>query len=149
MLRDYYEQAYGDLARDFHEFSTGRRERLKERVKEGARIRRGFADVAFVSARMADLSNLRMGDTIDVRGELDLATLEPDDVVVELVVSEGERDAIECIRLPFVESTEGTVRTFEGSVRMERSGSYAYGIRVRAALAETFEHPLGDLVLWA
>jgi hypothetical protein len=43
----------------------------------------------------------------------------------------------------------GGVQAFEGSQRMERSGSFAYGIRVRARPAGEHDTALRDLVLWA
>ena len=152
MLRDYHELAYDDLARQSVELSADKRAALKELVREESRVRKGFADVAFVSARMADLDGLRMGDTIDVHGELELGTLAPGDVEVELVIREEPADEareLERVPLPFVGKPRGGVHAFEGSWRLERSGRYSYGIRARARTAGSLEDALGDLVLWA
>jgi hypothetical protein len=54
------------------------------------------------------------------------------------------------LRLRNVTAPEEEVQAFEGSQRMERSGSYAYGVRVRPADAsEEGGGALADLVLWA
>jgi hypothetical protein len=43
----------------------------------------------------------------------------------------------------------GNIQVFEGSYRMERSGSFAYGIRVRARTDGAAGQTLRDLVFWA
>lgn len=48
-----------------------------------------------------------------------------------------------------VAGAPGGIQAFEGSHRMERSGSFAYGIRVRARTASEYDAALRDLVLWA
>ncbi|HLU37903.1 MAG TPA: hypothetical protein VK081_00865, partial [Planctomycetota bacterium] len=62
---------------------------------------------------------------------------------VELVVGhrKGEVDLHRgnCVALAPVGAPDGTLQTYEGTHRIERSGPYAYGLRVRA----------GDQVLWA
>jgi phosphorylase/glycogen(starch) synthase len=46
-------------------------------------------------------------------------------------------------------SPTGSAHAFEGAHRVERSGSFAYGIRVRARPANEHDMALRDLVLWA
>jgi hypothetical protein len=44
---------------------------------------------------------------------------------------------------------DAPVQAYEGNHLMERSGAFAYGIRVRPALASSDGDSLRDLVLWA
>jgi hypothetical protein len=46
-------------------------------------------------------------------------------------------------------AVDAKTRKFGGSYRIERSGSHAWGIRVRAAIKEPWDRILMDLVLWA
>ena len=53
------------------------------------------------------------------------------------------------VPLAFVQTTSANVHVFEGVRAMDRSGSYAYGIRVRARTDREYAGSLRDLVLWA
>jgi hypothetical protein len=44
---------------------------------------------------------------------------------------------------------KGSVRTFEGQHRMDHSGSYAYGLRVRSRSTSELDLSTRDLVIWA
>lgn len=153
MVREYMEEAYRELGTNYWHLSGARRSQLKDDTKERQRIRKGFSGVRFVSVEMDDLSSLRMGDRIEIRGELDLGSLEADDLVVELIVEEvdpvEEGGELRCIPLPFTAPGGEQGRAFAGSYVVERSGAYSYGIRARAKGAPRNTDPWADLVLWA
>jgi hypothetical protein len=44
---------------------------------------------------------------------------------------------------------DGQRRVFAGSHRLHRSGSFAYGIRVRVRLRDALDQGLRDLAVWA
>ena len=87
-----------------------------------------------------------------MRVEVNLGALKPDDVRVELVLGHSTGDVEltgrTAVPLAFV-STAGNVHTFEGVRAMDRSGSFSYGIRVRARTDREYAGSLRDLVLWA
>ena len=87
-----------------------------------------------------------------MRVEVDLGSLKPDDVVVELIVGHGasgqELSGRANVPLSFVEARDD-VNVFEGVRAMDRSGSYSYGIRVRVRTDREYSTSLRDLVLWA
>ena len=90
---------------------------------------------------------------IEVRVEVRLASLTPDDVVVELVIGpageDGEMERVTIVVLPFVQVTDEGNHVFEGVHVTEGSGSYSYGIRVRARTSPEHGSPMYRSVLWA
>ena len=63
-----------------------------------------------------------------------MGQLQPEDVVIELVLGHANGNAEpqnqRALALEHLDGADGK-HTFEGSHAMERSGSYAYGLRVR------------------
>jgi alpha-glucan phosphorylase-like protein len=152
MVEEYRERGYDKLGRQFHELTAERNANVKTRARELARIRRGFADIKIVGARIADLSSVHVGDPIDVNVEVELGSLAPDDVVVEFVLghTNGSADLHNATCVELEEGGKnGAAHTFQGTYVAERSGSYAYGIRVRGRDQSDPSDVLRDLVLWA
>jgi starch phosphorylase len=146
MVADYLRQAYGPLAANAARLSADKKAPVKARVETEQRVRRGFGEIKIVSAQIADLSQVRVGDAIDVHLEVDLGALQPADVVVELVLGRQKQDKdLEnqaTVALRPAGAAQGSVQPFEGSHVVDRSGGYSYGIRVRA-------RAVPELVLWA
>jgi phosphorylase/glycogen(starch) synthase len=153
MVEEYRDRAYAPLALGGFELAASNHERGRELVQRHARIRKGFADVRIAAAHIADLSAIQVGDAIDVRVEVHLGALAPDDLLVDLVLghAQGERDLNNRVIVPLTPNgpLENGLQPYAGSQRMQRSGSFAYGIRVRARPASRFDLALYDLVLWA
>jgi phosphorylase/glycogen(starch) synthase len=152
MLREYYDKAYAPLSAGHDELTRNKRWKLKMLVQENQRVRKGFAEVQIASAQVGDLANLHVGDPVEVRVEVVLGSLKPEDVRVELILGhtavQGELAGGAAVPLAFV-STSGNQHAFEGVHVMDRSGSFAYGIRVRARTEREYASSLRDLVLWA
>ena len=152
MVTEYFEQAYRGLGRNYYLYVEDVKARAKLLGLETQRIRRGFSRIKVLESHMADLSEIRVGESIRVRLDLDLGPLEAKDVRVELVLGRPKGETLEATvsvpLLPADESGNGTVR-FEGSCRMEGAGHYAHGLRVRARHGEDAGGTLKDLVFWA
>src|SRR4029077_20472613 len=86
MVRDYYDKAYSLLAAGNDELTRNKRWKLKMLVQENQRIRKGFGEIQIVSAQVGELASLHVGDSVEVRAEVNLGSLKPDDVRVELVL---------------------------------------------------------------
>ena len=153
MVREYYDKAYAGLSAGSDELLRNKRWKLKMLVQENQRIRKGFGEIQIVSAHVGELSSLHVGEPIEVRVEVNLGSLKPDDVRVELVLghANGELELTGggAVALAFVQTTGANLHVFEGVRTMERSGSFAYGIRVRARTEREYASSLRDLVLWA
>jgi starch phosphorylase len=153
MVGEYMQRAYVPLGATWFAMQRERFEQARARSLRAQAIRRGFADVKIRQAWLGDVSNLRVGDTLDVRVDVELGALTPEDVAVELVL--GPTQPGREMNRPVVLTLDphgpprGTVRTFEGQHLMDHSGSYSYGLRVRARSTSELDLSTRDLVIWA
>ncbi|MEZ5962574.1 MAG: alpha-glucan family phosphorylase [Planctomycetota bacterium] len=143
MVEDYRDQAYRPLAAASVELGLDGYAKARRLADEAVRVRKSFEKVRFASVHVSDPAKLAVGGRMDAHAEVDLAGLAPGDVTVEFLVGhrKGDDDLQRgsCVVLQPTGQVNGTVHTFAGSHRIDRSGPYAYGLRVRS----------GDLVLWA
>ncbi|MCP3915317.1 MAG: alpha-glucan family phosphorylase [bacterium] len=154
MVLDYAEKAYSPLAGRCRHFRDDRYAAARAYADEKLRLKRGFAGIAVREASVGDLTELRAGESIEARVTLDLGALRPEDVGVELILGKAQ----EAGRLAEPRSLEldrvdadGASVVFAGAYRLERPGTYAYGIRVRARCAILDSgpgHALRHLVRW-
>ncbi len=145
MVGEYVRKAYAPLART-------RAQDVRALVQRIQRVRKGFPQVTIHAVEIADLSEVKVGDTIGVHATLKLGPLAPEDVVVELVL--GRRTSGSDLREPVVTrldpvGVEEALHVFEGSHACLRAGAFGYGIRVRPRTDADTERALGDLALWA
>lgn len=154
MVSEYFEKAYAPAARRYFDAQRDRKAQVQQRAKDAHRLARGFDQVRIVEAQIADLDGISVGDRISAKMAVDLGPLRPEDVCVELVLGhaddDGELHNMVVVPLqPRGFDETRNVHVFEGSHRIERSGSYAHGLRVRA---RAFVDPSGSqpgLVVWA
>jgi phosphorylase/glycogen(starch) synthase len=153
MVTEYRDRAYAPLASRWSALSRNGGTGARELSARNGRIRRGFGDVRIRAAHVADLTGLKVGDLVDARVEVELGPLTIDDVQVELVVGHqngsGDVKNRAIVVLDAGGPAEGGAPSFEGSYRIDRSGGFAAGIRVRARASGDNDHALSDLVLWA
>ena len=164
MVREYFDRAYGPLGRNYYQYVQDRKAKPKHLGLEAQRIRRGFGEIKVLGAHLADLAEIRVGEPIHVRMDVDLGSLAPEDVRVEFLVGrahgEGLRDAVLLPLAPNTGASQNGTTVFEGTTQMEDSGRCAYGLRIRArhgsesADLDASGHDDGggalrDLVLWA
>lgn len=151
MVQDYFDQAYSKQAANYFEHVAQSKARPKQLGERAKRIRQAFGGVEIVGARIADLSEIRVGEAIDVHLDVHLGQLSAEDVLVEFVVGRDE-DGVLCevdaVELrPAAAASNGTT-AFEGAYPMDRAGRFSHGLRVRARHAEPAGGPLKDLVIW-
>ena len=143
------------LAREGTALAANRSEGARTRARKKARLRELFPKIRVTEVRVSDLASVRVGDSIEVRLMLDLAQLTPAEVSVELVLGHAKPGAapdliggiVEPLRC--VSSGPGQTHAYEGGHKVERSGAFAYGLRVRASadLGDPID-TLRDLVRW-
>lgn len=154
MVREYFQTAYKPLGLNYFRYVKDRKALPKALAREAQRIRGGFGALKVLEARIDDLAEVRAGEPIQVRLDVDLGELSPQDVRVELVVGRAVGETLRepiCLPLEATDAAElsnGTVR-FRGTHRIERSGRYAHGLRIRAQHTDDPGGSLKDLVLWA
>ncbi|MDA1264587.1 MAG: alpha-glucan family phosphorylase [Planctomycetota bacterium] len=140
MVDEYARRAYRPLARSHAALVERAYAPAREAARRRARLERGLVALKVHGTAVGELACLRVGEPVEARVELELGELSPDDVLVELVVghSRGNPQLINEVHvelLPVGSAKDGVI-AFEGSQVIERSGEYAYGIRVRAREAE-------------
>lgn len=142
MVLEYTEAAYRPLALAGVELRRERRQLARARAARKSRLAAAFDAVRVIELRVADLSDVRVGDHVEVKVELELGELAggpegPTELTVELVlgqaIGESELQNPTVVLLAFTEQKAETRATFEGAHRIQRAGSYAYGVRIRAA----------------
>ncbi|MEX1023712.1 MAG: alpha-glucan family phosphorylase [Planctomycetota bacterium] len=142
MVSEYAERAYFPLAKEGVALSANKRAGARERAAQKQRVAEQFPLVRVADVRVADLADAKVGDSIEVRVELELGELDhgngaPDEIAVELVLghARGADDlhAVAVVPLEFTGRAAGNRAVFEGAYEIERSGSYGYGLRLRAA----------------
>ncbi len=153
MLEEYRTRAYAPLAASWFALTAERFTRVHALAARQARVRKGFPEVKVRSAHMSGLSEVRVGDTVSARVEVELGSLHERDITVEFVLGHknGESEMQKPIFVPLnpVGREGASVLVLEAGHRMERSGSFAYGIRVRARPDGPNDLGLADLMLWA
>ena len=149
MVGDYDALAYRPLSATGSVMHQDLRATCRERVARERRLRSGFGEIRFLETRISDLEHLQVGEEIQVQVLLDPGSLGAEDLVVELVLqcpnggAQGHPPL--CIEL----ECEGSPLECTGSHTVERSGGFAYGIRVRARDQGAYDLSTRDLVLWA
>jgi phosphorylase/glycogen(starch) synthase len=151
MVTEYLREAYAPLAQRYYAQQAEKKAPARERAKELARMRSGFEKLKITSATTVEMRDFKVGQHLDVHLEVDLGALQPNDVVVELVLTRGEARPPETIVVPLQHrgSKGGTVHAFDGGYRVELAGHYQHGMRVRVPGAGRHDAKVRGLVLWA
>ncbi|MCK5942261.1 MAG: alpha-glucan family phosphorylase, partial [Planctomycetes bacterium] len=92
MVTDYLDDAYRPLATNYFAQQQQKKAPARVRAREFQRVRQGFDKVRITAASTVEMADFKVGQHLDVNLDVDLGALQPDDVVVELVVTRGEGD---------------------------------------------------------
>jgi phosphorylase/glycogen(starch) synthase len=151
MVGDYVRNAYRPLAQHYFAQQAEKKAPARERAKEYLRVRSGFEKLKITSATTVEMQDFKVGQHLDVHLEVDLGTLLPGDVMVELVLTRGEGASTETLVVPLTHrgAKTGTVHGFDGGYRVELAGHYQHGMRVRVPGTGRHDAKVRGLVLWA
>jgi starch phosphorylase len=135
MLRDYVHQLYTPAAQASRALSATGYAPAKELAQWRADIERRWPDVRVVHVEATGASDTpHVGGELELRAVVDLGGLEPDDVTVQAVY--GRVDEADQLRAPARVALqdagvgEDGLRRYEGTVPLERPGSFGYSVRV-------------------
>jgi glycogen phosphorylase len=154
MLRDYTEGYYLPAGRDARAMLTQDLKLARDVAAWRARVRDAWTDVRCeILAAEPATGELRVGEDLHARARVELGTLEPADVEVELYVGPlGADGAIEHGDTRVMEMVErqGDAYVYEAtSVRPRRSGRFGYTVRVRASRPEIAGGHVPTCITWA
>ncbi|HEX2704210.1 MAG TPA: alpha-glucan family phosphorylase, partial [Candidatus Lustribacter sp.] len=135
MVRDYTEKLYGPAARAGWALAGATYAGARDLAEYKARVRAAWPGVRVDHVEPSGVSDSpQIGDTLEVRAFVDLGGLEPEDVEVQFVHGRtSENDDLrepEVVPLAFGESHEGDRHAFVGSLKLARTGSFGYTVRV-------------------
>ena len=149
MVGDYDAQAYRPLSQVGSAMHSDLRAACRELVGREKRLRNGFGQIRILETRISDLDHMEVGEEIQVTVRLDPGPLDPEDLVVEFVLRRPNGDPVSHAPLCIELASPAESLEFSGTHRIERSGGFAYGIRVRARSLGPYDLSTRDLVLWA
>jgi starch phosphorylase len=135
MVRDYVQQLYRPAAEASRGLADAGYKPAKELASWRAEVVRRWADVRVVHVEGGGIGDApQVGSVLELRAVVDLAGLEPNDVTVQAAY--GRVDEADELRSPsYVALADAGVgddglRRFEGTVPLERAGSFGYSVRV-------------------
>jgi starch phosphorylase len=135
MVRDYVHQLYRPAAEASRGLAASGYASAKELAQWRAEVLRRWPDVRVVHVEGAGIGDApQVGSVLELRAVVDLAGLEPGDVTVQAVY--GRVDEADELRAPAYAALQDAgvgddgLRRFEGTVPLERAGSFGYSVRV-------------------
>ncbi len=134
MVREYVERLYVPAARSERAVSASSYAGGRELAAWIERVRSGWSAVHVAHVESGGVDAVpQVGDELHVRAQVELGSLSPDDVKVEVVYGptrdEDRLVDISRTRLDLEQAEDGRA-TFAGTVRLARAGSFGYTVRV-------------------
>jgi phosphorylase/glycogen(starch) synthase len=155
MFIEYYHDVYIPTAKRHYELAKDSYQLAKEITDWKRKIPMRFSSLRFLDVTVKGIH----GDTILVdhpllvTARIDPGQLEPQEILVELIIGKTEAGRFEsipeCVPLEIVDKSEDGILTFLAEYNVEKNGSYFYGVRVMPYNKDIpFKHEAG-LILWA
>ncbi len=149
MVRDYVHKLYSPAAEASRALAAQDFGAARELARWRENVLGRWDGVRVVHAEGSGVGDApAVGTRLEVRASVDLAGLDPGDVVVEVVHGRvDEADELQSPRRTALASAgtgEDGLHRYEGSVPLDRPGSFGYSVRV---LPHSDQVPAGDLAL--
>ncbi len=117
------------------------------------RVRAQWSNVEVVEIETPDEPQITVDAEITIRARVELGSLSPDDVAIELyhgpLNTNGEIDSGEVIDMPYTGESEGTQYIFATPLRYATSGARGMAVRVLPRHADLANPILTGLIHWA
>lgn len=154
MVREYTERCYKPAAALYRHFSEDNMARARALAAAKERVRRCWPHVRFRKVDHTHLDGVLVGSELEIRAEVELGGLRPEDVAVEIyhapVDYHGEfaGRAVTAMQLSSADG-KGGAHNFQGRIRCDQSGRYGYSVRCTVSHPDLAEPLSTGLVLWA
>ena len=135
MIRDYHVRFYNPQAERSARLNASDYKLAKEIAKWKHSVAEVWDQIEVKSVQITDgITNvLKIGEKYPARVVVDLKGLKPEDVGVEMVITENGKDStpdlIDCLQFE-MESAEGSLVTYELDLQLMNAGAFGYGIRM-------------------
>ena len=134
MVREYVERLYVPAAEAHRVIAQQDHVPAKHLSAWKRRVAAEWPRVSVAHVESGGVESPQLGDELEVRAYIELAGLTPDDVLVEVVHGRARNGDdlvdVQRQRLELVGHELGQPATFAGTVRLSRSGSFGYTVRV-------------------
>ena len=153
MVAEYRDRAYLPLARAHEALIADDFAGTREAVGRKRRMRRRFDGVRILSAALPEAGRMEVRDELLVEVEVELGTMDPADLLVEMVLARPEHGGglatTAVLEMEPSVAGEGSRRTYRASCCMGEAGRFSCGVRVRVRDGSPPDPALADLVVWA
>jgi alpha-glucan phosphorylase-like protein len=135
MIRDYHDRFYNPQAERAAKLISSDYKLAKELAKWKHAVSEVWDKIEVKNVQITDgITNvLKIGEEYPARVEVDLKGLKPEDVGVEMVITENGKDSnptlIECLQFE-VESSDKSVVTYKLNLHLTNAGAFGYAIRM-------------------
>ncbi|MCO5297931.1 MAG: alpha-glucan family phosphorylase [Fimbriimonadaceae bacterium] len=133
MVQDYARSAYMPAHETFTAMTSGKLDHAKAALHWRDRVRGGWSKVKIVKVSDSAKRINSLGDSFVVTAGIELGTMSPDEVRVEVIVGQvgPNRDLIDAKEVQLeLKGRDDWLHTFEGTVTMQRAGLRGYIVRV-------------------
>ena len=135
MIRDYQERFYKPQAERTSSLVANDFKIVRELVIWKDKVVRAWDEIEVKEVQVADgiRNTLRMGKDYPAKVVVDLKSLSPEEVGLEIVITENGTNEnpglIDCVEFG-VEKTEGSLTTYSMNLNLETPGAYNYALRM-------------------
>ena len=135
MIRDYHDRFYNPQAERSARLMASDYKLAREIAKWKSEVSSVWDQIEVKNVQISDgITNvLKIGEGYPARVLVDLKGLKPEDVGVEMVITENGKDTtpslIECLQFD-IESVEGTMVTYKLELQLMNAGAFGYAIRM-------------------
>jgi len=135
MIRDYHDRFYNPQAERSARLMASDYKLAREIAKWKSEVSSVWDQIEVKNVQISDgITNvLKIGEGYPARVLVDLKGLKPEDVGVEMVITENGKDTtpslIECLQFE-IESIEGTLVTYKLELQLMNAGAFGYAIRM-------------------
>ncbi len=153
MVSEYMTDTYAKSHQQFRALEADNAARAKALAAALARIRREWNNVWVGKVEEAPAVSVAVSSTIQVRAQVHLGSLTPDDVIVELYVGrvDTQGEIVDGVAVPMQSEGKETdaIYGYTGQTSVQRSGRHGFTIRVRPNHPDLSAPFSPGLVCWA
>ncbi|MDP3642210.1 MAG: alpha-glucan family phosphorylase [Bacteroidota bacterium] len=135
MMRDYHDRFYRPQAERSARLIASDYKLAREIAQWKSGVSSGWDQIEVINVQITDgiINVLKIGEEYPALVTVDLKGLKPEDIGIEMVITENGKDnspsLVEC--LPFdVESIEGSLITYKLNLHLMNAGAFSYAIRM-------------------
>jgi starch phosphorylase len=134
MIQEYVEWCYRPADHRFVALTADRLKKAGELARWRQRLGQGWTQIKVESVEARGIDPLHVGAEMEVKAKINLGTLAPEDVEVQLfhggVDSLGEIPKPRTVRMSHNGAHDGSVWSFHGTIACRSSGQQGYAVRV-------------------